>query len=803
MTEQRKKMTSRERGDLFHRKFAERVIAMLKEGTAPWQKPWEPARHSPHFNPVTGTVYRGINRIITLMSGYDDPRWMTYQQARAAGYQVRRGEKGTHIAHYKWTLEKDRLDENGRPALDADGNPEKEIIRLQRPIVSIYSVFNAAQIDGVPPLSREPGYAWNPHERAEKMLEASRAVIRHDQADRAFYRPFTDEIHLPPKERFDAPDKYYATALHELGHWTGHKSRLDRTGGAFGTEAYAREELRAEIASWMLGEEIGVGHDPGDHAAYLQSWIKALEDDPSEIVRACRDAEDIMGYLFELEKEHEIALEAAPESRQATSDRTPEPEPALSPDAAPPEAEPVAARAVPEPAPVARDRAEKAKIWLDVPYREKNQAKRQGAQWDNIERRWYALEGADMAGLAAWLPKDLAKEARPDMPSKIATEKTWLAVPYDEKNQAKRLGARWDGKAQSWYAPAGTELSGLERWLPERNRDVAPPSPRSTLSPEEEFRDKLTELGLDMQGQLPIMDGKPHRVPVLSKNGRGRDGCYCLYGDGRPAGWAQNHVTGVYTKLVATGARLSPEELARQRATFAAKKAERERALREQHEKAAQNALFIYEDTDFDTRWATKEHPYLAAKGIPPLGDVREHDGKLLIPIHSVGGTFRGLQTISETGEKRFTPGMEKRGGFCLLDSDENRVLLGGEIILCEGYATGVSLALATEKPVAVAFDAGNLEAVAEALREKFPKVAITICADNDYATQRDGKPWNPGVEKAKAAAQKVGGKVVVPSFNPAEKMQRLTDFNDLHKSRGLGAVRRQVARAQEQDMER
>ena len=182
---------------------------------------------------------------------------------------------------------------------------------------------------------------------------------------------------------------------------------------------------------------------------------------------------------------------------------------------------------------------------------------------------------------------------------------------------------------------------------------------------------------------------------------------------------------------------------------------------------------------------------------------MREHDGKLLIPIHSVGGTFRGLQTISETGEKRFTPGMEKRGGFCLLDSDENRVLLGGEIILCEGYATGVSLALATEKPVAVAFDAGNLEAVAEALREKFPKVAITICADNDYATQRDGKPWNPGVEKAKAAAQKVGGKVVVPSFNPAEKMQRLTDFNDLHKSRGLGAVRRQVARAREQDMER
>ena len=194
-------------------------------------------------------------------------------------------------------------------------------------------------------------------------------------------------------------------------------------------------------------------------------------------------------------------------------------------------------------------------------------------------------------------------------------------------------------------------------------------------------------------------------------------------------------------------------------------------------------------------------HPSLENKGVPPLGPVREMDGKLLIPIWDANGSPRGLQTIDHEGQKRFTPGMEKKGGFCLLD-DEKR-FNGGEIILCEGYATGVSLALATEKPVAVAFDAGNLEAVAEALRAKFPRVAITICADNDHATERDGKPWNPGVEKAKAAAQKVGGKVIVPAFSEAEKAQRLTDFNDLHKSQGLGAVKRQVARAQEQNMER
>ena len=798
MAEQKKK-TARDRSDLFHQEFAEKVIAMLEAGTSPLQTPWTPSRRTMPFNPETGTVYKGINRIGLMMSGYDDPRWMTYQQAQAAGYQVRRGEKGTRIAHYKWAVEQDRLDDSGRPVLDGNGQPEKVTIRLQRPIVSIYSVFNVAQIDGdIPPLPKEPGYAWEPQRRAESILAASGAVIIHDQTDGAFYKPFTDEIHLPPRERFDAPDKYYATALHELGHWTGHASRLDRHAGAFGTASYAREELRAEIATWMIGEEIGVGHDPGDHAAYVQSWIAALRDDPSEIARACRDAEDILGYLLDLERDYGAEL--------ADPDRvTPEPE-ANAPDQAMPEGEanapteqasaepePGSARAALDPERAAvRDGLEPAKIWLDVPYREKEQAKREGAQWDKAAKRWYAREGADLDRLAAWMPK----EVRPDMPPVMATEKTWLAVPYGEKEQAKRLGARWDGKARSWYAPEGVDLGKLGRWVPDRNQEAERMwAGRSTLSPEAEFAQKLEELGLDLKGQPPVLDGKPHRVPVLSKNGRGLDGSYCLYGDGRPAGWAQNHVSGVYMKLVATGARLSPEELARQRAAFAARKAEHERARRERSAEAARAAAGRFAEGH-----AVTEHPYLAAKGVPPLGPVRELDGKLLIPIRDAEGNFRGVQSIDGDGEKRFTPGMEKKGGFCLLERDEKN-FNGGEIVLCEGYATGASLALATGKPVAVAFDAGNLGTVAEALREKFPRMAITICADNDHATERDGKPWNPGVEKAKAAARKVHGKVIVPSFSEAEKARKLTDFNDLHKARGLGAVRSQLSK--EQDMER
>ena len=153
---------------------------------------------------------------------------------------------------------------------------------------------------------------------------------------------------------------------------------------------------------------------------------------------------------------------------------------------------------------------------------------------------------------------------------------------------------------------------------------------------------------------------------------------------------------------------------------------------------------------------------------------------------------------------------MEKNGNFQLItgeNSNSEKDLGQGEIILSEGYATGASLHMATGKPVAVAFDAGNLEPVAIKLREKFPNAAITICADNDHQhtrrTPEGPEPWNKGVEMAEKAAQAVGGKVVVPTFTKEEKERGLTDFNDLHQSRGLDAVRKQVGPERQQEKER
>ena len=706
----------------FHEEFAGKIIERLQEGTAPWQIPWTPGQTSlvPH-NPASGTVYRGMNRVNLALSGYDDPRWMTLKQANDNGYSIFPGSKATPVVYFQFTEEKNRLDKDGKPVLDADGKPEKEQVELDKPIIRFAHVFNAEQVDGIPPIQlTDKAYEWEPIEKAENILAASGANIKHDQSNRAFYRYSEDAIHLPPKENFDAPDKYYSTALHELGHWTRYETRLNRENGPFGSEKYAREELRAEIASWMLGQEIGIGHDPGQHAAYVQSWIQVLKEDPYEIVRACRDAEKIKEYVFDLERKKELGQEG--------------PEQIVRPEKA----------------------AQRGK---------------------SLEKE----EGIAAMGVL----------------TNPAKEKTFLAVPYKEKERAKKLGAKWDKENKLWFAPEGTDLTPLAAWMSEKT-----PMPEPSMSPQEEFAHALEQVGLDLRGKAPIMDGQIHRVPLIGRSGGDLDGAYCGYLDERPAGWMQNFSAGEKTTWIATGHTLTKEQLEAQRAEIARKREERQRLILERQQRTAREAHTEW----IASEWASADNPYLQAKGVQPFGVREDVDGTLLVPVMTVDKELCGLQTIAPDGTKSFMYGMEKNGNFHLI-AEPGKDLSQGEIILAEGYATGATLHMATEKPVAVAFDAGNLEPVAKKLREKFPNAAITICADNDHKHTRktpDGiEPWNKGVELAQRAAQEVGGKVVAPIFTDEERDKGLTDFNDLHKSRGLDEVKRQVGLVLRKDMEK
>ncbi len=294
-------MDTSEQKKPFHVIVAEKLIGQMEQGTAPWQKPWEPGADLP-MNPVSGKRYRGINALQLMSEGRSDPRWLTYRQAQGMDAQVRGGEKGTAIQYWKFTEERP-LEVDGKPVLDGRGEPVRQTIKLERPRVFFATVFNAEQVDGMPPLAARTEHSWDPVERAERILQASGAVIRHGERDAAYYRQLTDTIHLPDKSQFPDAAAYYAVSLHELGHWTGHGKRLGRDlAHPFGSEGYAREELRAEITSMILGNEVGIGHDPQRHAAYVGSWIKALRDDPLEIFRAAADAEKMCEYVLGLEQ---------------------------------------------------------------------------------------------------------------------------------------------------------------------------------------------------------------------------------------------------------------------------------------------------------------------------------------------------------------------------------------------------------------------------------------------------------------------------------------------------------------------
>jgi antirestriction protein ArdC len=272
-----------------------RIIAALEAGTPPWRQPWDGAKSGgpmrPH-NAVTGTAYRGINTLIlgmsplAFMSG--DPRWATYRQAAQRGWQVRKGERGTTAYFFK------RIEVAERDDSRAD---ERRIV----PVLRAFHVFHASQVDGIAPYVA-PGVEdapWRMPSATETIVRRSGAKIRIG-GDRAFYAPASDHVQMPPPAAFRSADGFASVLLHELAHWTGAESRLNRDlRGRFGSADYAREELRAEIAQVMICAELGLAEcEFTNGAAYVASWLARLRDDRKEIFRAASDAQRIADYLL-------------------------------------------------------------------------------------------------------------------------------------------------------------------------------------------------------------------------------------------------------------------------------------------------------------------------------------------------------------------------------------------------------------------------------------------------------------------------------------------------------------------------
>lgn len=283
-------------------------VAALNADKMPWHAVWQ--QHRP-YNAVTGRMYRGINTLsLSYMAdqrGYDDPRWCTFNQAKAKGWSIRSGEKAAYVEYWLWYDQKEKRWLSHRDARElVKTEPEREQDLLLRCRTS--AVFNAAQIDGIPALHIQQHMTDIGEIRKQRdILLHNMELAYQEGGDRAYYSPNADTVVLPLEKDFEDTYAYMCTFLHECGHATGATQRLNRDlTGIFGSESYAREELRAEIASAFVAQALDLKLSEEQleehfklHQAYVQSWADALQKDPEELFKAIRDAEKISDYLIE------------------------------------------------------------------------------------------------------------------------------------------------------------------------------------------------------------------------------------------------------------------------------------------------------------------------------------------------------------------------------------------------------------------------------------------------------------------------------------------------------------------------
>jgi antirestriction protein ArdC len=280
-----------------YRKITSQITELMKQHGSDWTRPWTTTAGGPS-NVLTGDNYKGINTLLLNLQanerGYSLPYWATFKQWRMKGGKVRKGQKGTLCVFYKAI---------------AINQPDEDIKTI--PVMNHFFLFNADQVEGVEfPQSDEPIAPADRSRAVDDLINGTGAII-HETGSRAFYSPSGDHIHIPPLSAFSSAEMFYSTLLHELSHWSGHPTRLNRKEGMkgrFGSSAYAMEELVAELASAFLSIQLKVSHEPRkDHAQYLNSWIKVLAQDPKAFSSAASKAQGVADYLIEYNERKQAA----------------------------------------------------------------------------------------------------------------------------------------------------------------------------------------------------------------------------------------------------------------------------------------------------------------------------------------------------------------------------------------------------------------------------------------------------------------------------------------------------------------
>ena len=268
----------------------DRIIDALEQGTAPWLKPWADGKAGAQgpYNAVSGRGYNGINWLVLSCAPYASGGWLTFKQAKELGGSVRKGEKGTQIVF--WSFPKIRDKETG----------EDKVV----PFAKGYTVFHVEQCDGLDERKLKQPTPIVPGSTSINAIAAQAGARVNHGGSRAFYSPMSDAIGMPSAEAFKSADAYAGTLAHELVHWTGHKDRCDRQfGKRFGDDAYAFEELVAEIGSAFLCAQVGIPLDGLQHADYIGSWLSVLKQDKRAIFTASSQAKKAAEFLLPASEE--------------------------------------------------------------------------------------------------------------------------------------------------------------------------------------------------------------------------------------------------------------------------------------------------------------------------------------------------------------------------------------------------------------------------------------------------------------------------------------------------------------------
>lgn len=275
--------------------FGKKVVDLVLNNNAPWVRPWgaNQAKGLP-VNALTGKAYRGCNVMLLLATPFKSRGWMTFKQVSSIGGKVLKGSKASDIFFFT-TINVEKEDAK-----------TGEKVKVDVPCLKTFKVFNLEQCE----IPADAPLKFHPEETAdttdddtgifdecEKLLNLA---VWYENDTKAFYIPSRDEIHLPNRRTFSSLSGFWGTAMHELSHWTGHESRLNRDMcHSFGSQKYAREELIAEVSSWLLAVTLGTPHEPQNSASYLASWVRDFKDKPRELYSAISQAQKVVDYLLE------------------------------------------------------------------------------------------------------------------------------------------------------------------------------------------------------------------------------------------------------------------------------------------------------------------------------------------------------------------------------------------------------------------------------------------------------------------------------------------------------------------------